>query len=156
MSRADRAAPVSRPDGSPRIPAIERTCRLLRLRQVEPRRPAQPAGGIAAAWRFSRYAATATSVPAKVGVGKALGVARLTHAGCVVLLVLLGWESPRLEWLYWVGVAGAIGLLVVEHAVVRADDLSRVGLAFFTLNGVISLLLGTLGVIDILISARAA
>jgi 4-hydroxybenzoate polyprenyltransferase len=91
------------------------------------------------------------SVPAKVGIGPALWVARLTHAGCVVLLALLGWYSAELAWLYWAGVAGAVGLLIVEHALVRADDLSKVGMAFFTVNGVISLLLGTLGVIDVFV-----
>ena len=91
------------------------------------------------------------SVPAKVGVAKALWVARLTHAGSVALLVLLGWQSPELAWLYGLGVAGVVGLLIVEHALVQADDLSKVGLAFFTVNGVISVLLGTLGIIDIFI-----
>jgi 4-hydroxybenzoate polyprenyltransferase len=41
-------------------------------------------------------------------------------------------------------------LLVTEHAIVKPDDLSKVGLAFFTINGVISLLVGALGVIDVL------
>ena len=45
----------------------------------------------------------------------------------------------------------AIALLIVEHALVHPNDLSKVGLAFFTINGIISLLLGTLGIIDIFI-----
>ena len=83
------------------------------------------------------------SVPAKLGIGPALWVARLTHAACVALLILLGFTSPLLGTLYFIGVASAILLLLVEHALVKPQDLSKVNLAFFTLNGIISLLLGT-------------
>ncbi|MDB5320350.1 MAG: ubiA [Phycisphaerales bacterium] len=90
------------------------------------------------------------SVPAKLGIAKALWVARLTHLACAALLVTLGWVSPTLSIFYFVGVAFAIGLLIVEHLLVKPNDLSKVGLAFFTVNGVISLLVGTLGMIDVL------
>jgi 4-hydroxybenzoate polyprenyltransferase len=53
--------------------------------------------------------------------------------------------------LYFIGVAIAAALLIVEQALVRPDDLSKVGLAFFTINGVISLIIGALGVIDVFI-----
>lgn len=90
------------------------------------------------------------SVPARLGIAPALWVSRLTHAGSAALLILLGYQVPHFGWLYGMGAAGATLLLLVEHALVRPDDLSRVGLAFFTLNGIISLLLGTLGIIDVL------
>jgi 4-hydroxybenzoate polyprenyltransferase len=90
------------------------------------------------------------SVPAKLGIAKALWVARLTHLVCAVLLVTLGYVSPTLSIFYFVGVAFAIGLLIVEHLLVKPNDLSKVGLAFFTVNGIISLLVGTLGIIDVL------
>jgi 4-hydroxybenzoate polyprenyltransferase len=91
------------------------------------------------------------SVPAKIGVGPALWVARLTHLVCVAMLVMLGRSAPQFGLLYFVGVAAAIMLLVVEHSLVRPDDLSKVNMAFFTLNGIISLLLGTLGIIDVFV-----
>ena len=91
------------------------------------------------------------SVPAKVGVGPALWVARLTHVCCAGLLILLGLVSQELSTIYFVGAGIAIALLVVEHLLVRADDLSKVGLAFFTINGVISVIVGTLGVVDVLV-----
>ena len=91
------------------------------------------------------------SVPAKLGVARALWVARLTHLACVGFLVLLGLRTPELGTLYWIGVAAAVALLVVEHLLVKPNDLSKVGMAFFTINGVISLVLGTLGVLDILL-----
>lgn len=89
------------------------------------------------------------SVPAKIGIAPALWVSRLTHAACVALLVALGLYSGPLHVLYFIGVGIAVLLLILEHSVVRADDLSKVNLAFFTLNGVISLVLGTLGILDV-------
>lgn len=91
------------------------------------------------------------SVPSRLGIAGALWVARITHVACVVMLVALGMSSPAFGPPYWIGVAIATALLVVEHAIVKPTDLSKVGLAFFTVNGVISLLLGTLGVIDVLL-----
>jgi 4-hydroxybenzoate polyprenyltransferase len=91
------------------------------------------------------------SVPAKIGVGPALWVSRLTHAVCVAMLVALGLSSAHLGALYFTGVAAAILLLVVEHGLVKPNDLSKVNLAFFTFNGIISLLLGTLGVVDVFV-----
>ena len=91
------------------------------------------------------------SVPAKIGVGPALWVSRLTHAVCVAMLVALGFSSAHLGALYFTGVAAAILLLVVEHGLVKPTDLSKVNLAFFTFNGIISLLLGTLGIVDVFV-----
>jgi 4-hydroxybenzoate polyprenyltransferase len=67
------------------------------------------------------------------------------------MLVALGLWEPRLGTLYFVGVAVAVALLVVEHSLVRPGDLSKVGLAFFTVNGVISIVLGTLGIVDVFV-----
>jgi 4-hydroxybenzoate polyprenyltransferase len=92
------------------------------------------------------------SVPSKLGIAKALWVARATHICSVVLLIALGLYSPQLGTLYFIGVTAAITLLVIEHSIVKPNDLSKVGLAFFTINGIISLLLGTLGIIDVILS----
>jgi 4-hydroxybenzoate polyprenyltransferase len=91
------------------------------------------------------------SVPAKLGIGRALWMARLTHAFCLAFIILLAATTPELGVLFWIGVAIAALLLVVEHALVRPTDLSKISVAFFTVNGVISLLLGSLGVADILL-----
>jgi 4-hydroxybenzoate polyprenyltransferase len=90
------------------------------------------------------------SIPAALGIGRALWVSRVTHVICVGMLILLGLTTPPLGAVYFAGVGIAIVLLAVEHWMVRPHDLSRVGLAFFTLNGVISLLLGALGIVDVL------
>ena len=91
------------------------------------------------------------SVPAAVGVGPALWIARAAHVGCVALLVCLWQTTPELGVAFAVGIGLTVVLMTVEHAVVKPTDLSRINLAFFTLNGIIGLVLGTLGVIDILV-----
>jgi 4-hydroxybenzoate polyprenyltransferase len=91
------------------------------------------------------------SIPSKLGISGALWVARATHVVCVAMLVMLGRSVAAFGPLYWTGVTIAVVLLVVEHSLVRPTDLSKVGLAFFTINGVISLVLGALGIADVLI-----
>jgi 4-hydroxybenzoate polyprenyltransferase len=90
------------------------------------------------------------SIPAKLGIARALWVSRLTHAACAGVLILIAATAPGLGVFFAVGVAIAIGLLIVEQSLVRPDDLSKAGVAFFTINGIISLLLGTLGIIGLL------
>lgn len=77
------------------------------------------------------------SLPACLGVARALGLARLMHVITVVLLLALFWLSP-LHPLYLGGVAAVAGLLAWEHTLVRPGDLSRVMQAF-NLNGWVSI-----------------
>jgi len=91
------------------------------------------------------------SIPAKFGIKKALLISRLTHAGAAALLITLGLVTPQLRTIYFIAVALSVLLLIYQHAIVKPHDLSRVNLAFFTLNGIISLLLGTLGIIDVFV-----
>lgn len=90
------------------------------------------------------------SVPSKLGIARALWVSRLTHLACACLMILLGFASPTLSTFYFIGAGIAILLLIVEHSLVKPNDLSKLGLAFFTVNGVISLLIASLGMVDIL------
>jgi 4-hydroxybenzoate polyprenyltransferase len=80
------------------------------------------------------------SIPARLGVGRALWVARLLHAGAFAALCGL-YFATRLGALALVGVAATAALLVYQHRLVRADDLSRLNAAFFTTNAFVSLLL---------------
>jgi 4-hydroxybenzoate polyprenyltransferase len=79
------------------------------------------------------------SMPAKLGIGGALWVARLLHVGMLVCLVELV-AAFRLGWLAMAGVAVVAALLSWEHSLVKANDLSRVDAAFFTVNGYVSVL----------------
>jgi 4-hydroxybenzoate polyprenyltransferase len=78
------------------------------------------------------------SVPARFGVPPAFAVARACHAATVVFLALAGLVLGA-GVLYWVGVAAVAGLLLYEHSLVSPRDTTRLDMAFFTMNGVISL-----------------
>ena len=77
------------------------------------------------------------SLPASVGVPRALVLARVMHVGTVLLLVLLFRMVP-LHPVYLAGVAGVAAILAWEHSLVRPTDLSQVMRAF-NLNGWVSL-----------------
>jgi 4-hydroxybenzoate polyprenyltransferase len=88
------------------------------------------------------------SIPEKLGRRRALQVSSLLHAGTGVGILLFAlWIGGG--WLLAVAVAGFLGLLVYQHAILSAEDLSRVDVAFFTTNGVASLLFGALTILDI-------
>ena len=80
------------------------------------------------------------SIPARFGIPFALTLARWAHAAAVVGLIALG-VVAHLGIPYWVGVALSTGLFVYEHSIISPDDLSRLDMAFFNVNGYISLIL---------------
>lgn len=90
------------------------------------------------------------SLPSRIGPAKALWIARAAHAIVVAALVALGVVAD-LGAVYAVGVAVAAVLLIVENALVKPDDFRRVNLAFFTINGVVSLALAAAAIADLLL-----
>jgi 4-hydroxybenzoate polyprenyltransferase len=78
------------------------------------------------------------SIPAAIGVPRAIVVARVLHLITVSALAVTVWAMGA-QWIAWVGVAIAAALLAYEHSLVAADDLSKLDAAFFTMNGVISI-----------------
>lgn len=88
------------------------------------------------------------SVPARLGRRGALMLARAVHVGALVLLVEAGRSTPMLGPLFRVGVLIVGVLLIVEHT---AASRGKFTMAFFTVNGVISVLLGGLGIADVLL-----
>jgi 4-hydroxybenzoate polyprenyltransferase len=64
--------------------------------------------------------------------------ARLLHVGTVALLLIAG-IGLGVGFLYWLGVSVVSALLGYEHSLVRPCDLRRLDAAFFTVNGVISI-----------------
>jgi 4-hydroxybenzoate polyprenyltransferase len=79
------------------------------------------------------------SVPKRLGIAGALTLSRFLHLAMLVCLVML-LQSFSLGMLGAVGIAIVAVLLVYEHSLVKADDLSRVNAAFFTVNGYVSVL----------------
>lgn len=90
------------------------------------------------------------SIPARIGIRWALWLSSALHVIAVGLL----FGIPLLTELgifYYIGVGIVVLIFVYEHAIVKPNDLSRVNLAFFTLNGMISLVLMALSIADILL-----
>ena len=77
------------------------------------------------------------SVASRFGVRGVFTGARFLHAATIVFLASVG-ARLELGWFYWIGVAVVAALLVYEHLLIRPDDLRRLDAAFFTVNGVIS------------------
>src|SRR5499425_309362 len=79
------------------------------------------------------------SVPKRFGIANALVIARVMHVGVIALLAWLAW-SFGLPWPAWAGIVVVATLLAYEHSLVKANDLSKLNAAFFTVNGYISML----------------
>ena len=90
------------------------------------------------------------SFPARFGVPAALRWSSLTHlvtVGCYAWFGL----AAGLGWLWWLGLAITAAVLVYEHLIVRADDLSRVNRAFFTANGFVGIQLFVFALADLIV-----
>lgn len=91
------------------------------------------------------------SLPARLGPARALLISRLCHAITVALLVWLGLLSG-LGLVWYAGVLMVATLLTIEQSMVSATDISKVNVAFFTMNGIVSILLAVAALLDIVIS----
>jgi len=80
------------------------------------------------------------SIPARVGISRALWIARFLHAGAFLALVWL-YLVTKLGPIALLGVVATAGLLLYQHRLVRANDLSRLNAAFFTTNAFVSIIL---------------
>lgn len=92
------------------------------------------------------------SIPARLGVRGALRLAAVCHMAMIGLLAVLPWLCPTvpLSWLYLAAVGVVAVLLVYEHSLVRPDDLTRVNVAFFQVNAIVSIGLLIVATIDLL------
>jgi 4-hydroxybenzoate polyprenyltransferase len=90
------------------------------------------------------------SVPARYGVRATFLGTRTCHAATVLLLVVTGLGLP-VGFFYWVGVAAVAALLAYEHSLVSPRDWKRLDMAFFTMNGVISVTFFVFVLLDVLV-----
>lgn len=88
------------------------------------------------------------SVPSRWGIPAALRIALISHVLTIACLVGL-WRQAELGYVFLAGVIFVAVLLAYEHSLVRPDDLSRVNLAFFQVNAVISVGLLLVGLVDV-------
>ncbi|ANY68862.1 4-hydroxybenzoate octaprenyltransferase [Paenibacillus sp. BIHB 4019] len=90
------------------------------------------------------------SIPARFGVAKALWIARSFHmvtaVGFITLFIL-----TNLSWVYLLGTLLAIVMLFYQHWLVRPNDLSRVQLSFFGMNGTLSVVLFLFAIVDLMV-----
>ena len=88
------------------------------------------------------------SIPERFGIETALKMAFASHAVMVVFLLVLLEPTVLLGWVYLAGVALVAGLLAYEHSLIKKDDLSKVNMAFFNVNGIISIGLMAFVIVD--------
>jgi 4-hydroxybenzoate polyprenyltransferase len=79
------------------------------------------------------------SFPARFSIAAALTLARINHVITVIALAVVG-VAAGLSWIYWVGWLVVAALLTYENSIVKPNDLSRLNLAFFNVNGYISVI----------------
>ena len=88
------------------------------------------------------------SIPQKFGVEKALRIAFASHGLMILFLLVLLLFAGKLGALYLVGVVVVAGLLFYEHSLISPEDLSKINIAFFNVNGIISIGLMFFVIID--------
>ena len=95
------------------------------------------------------------SVPVRLGRVRSLRLARVLHVVCgglmLVALDLVSEQYPAVGWLAMVATVVFLLLLVNQHRLVKPTDLSRIDLAFFTTNGIASVVFGTLLILDLFV-----
>ena len=90
-----------------------------------------------------------SSIPAKLGRKNALFISRLLHATTILLIFSSG-LSFGLHWIFATGAALFSCLLVYQQSIVKADDLSRVNIAFMTANGIASIVFALFTIADLI------
>ncbi|ULQ57293.1 putative 4-hydroxybenzoate polyprenyltransferase [Flavihumibacter rivuli] len=91
------------------------------------------------------------SIPAALGKSRALKVSEWLHALSAASVIAAGLYGD-FGWLYWIGVAVFVGMLVYQHSIVKPNDLSRVNIAFMTANGVASVVFALFVISDLFVT----
>jgi 4-hydroxybenzoate polyprenyltransferase len=90
------------------------------------------------------------SIPVLLGTKGALRFSEVLHFFSIVFVVAAGFYG-HFNFLYWLGVAFFIGLIIYQHSIVKPNDLSRVNLAFGTTNGIASVVFATFTITSLFI-----
>jgi 4-hydroxybenzoate polyprenyltransferase len=91
------------------------------------------------------------SIPAALGKANALLVSRILHVLSAACVIAAGWYGSFGLW-YWVGAGLFIGLLIYQHTLVKPIDLRKVNLAFFTTNGIASVVFAIFVILDLFLT----
>ncbi|KMK76705.1 prenyltransferase [Alkalihalobacillus pseudalcaliphilus] len=90
------------------------------------------------------------SIPSRFGLARSLKIAKAFHVLSFLAFLSLYFFSP-LGWLYLVGVIIAGLIMIYEHSIISANDMSRLNVAFFTMNGVLSIQMFVFAIGDVLL-----
>jgi len=90
------------------------------------------------------------SIPAALGVRRALAVSNLLHVCTALMVVAVGLLAP-FGWIYWTGAAVFTGLLAYQHILVKPGDLSRVNMAFANTNGAASIIFSVFTILSLIL-----
>jgi 4-hydroxybenzoate polyprenyltransferase len=92
------------------------------------------------------------SIPASLGKAKALRLSEIFHLISAAAIVYAG-VFGNFGWLYWIGVAVFIGMLIYQHTIVKPNDLREINLAFMTTNGIASVVFAIFVIADLFINS---
>jgi 4-hydroxybenzoate polyprenyltransferase len=87
------------------------------------------------------------SIPSWLGKARALRVSEILHLCSAACILFAGWYG-QFGWLYWIGAAVFVGMLIYQHSLVKPNDLRRVNLAFMTANGIASVVFAVFVIAD--------
>jgi 4-hydroxybenzoate polyprenyltransferase len=90
------------------------------------------------------------SIPQRFGIRRALYIARILHVITFSCFFIVGFLSD-LHLIYGIGISTIAGLLIYEHRLIHPEDLSKINLAFFNVNGIISALFFLITLTDVLV-----
>ena len=91
------------------------------------------------------------SVAVNLGKSGAIKLSVLTHAVSIIFIILIGFKADFGLW-YWIGSFIFAGLLAYQHMIIKPNDISRINLAFFTTNGVASVIFAVFNITEMLVS----
>ncbi len=91
------------------------------------------------------------SIPAALGKSKALMISNLLHILSAACVITAGFYGGFGYW-YWIGVLVFCGLLIYQHTLVKPNDLRKVNMAFFTTNGIASVVFAIFVILDLLLT----
>ena len=91
------------------------------------------------------------SIPAWLGKKKALRISEVLHFFSAAFVLFAGWIG-NFGWLYWIGAAIFISMLIYQHSIVKPNDLKRVNIAFMTANGIASVVFAIFVIADLFIN----
>lgn len=92
------------------------------------------------------------SIPVRLGREGALQLSNILHSICAIVVLYAVWrvntEGADFGFIHWMGAVIFVGLLGYQHTLVKPNDLSKVNMAFFTTNGIASVIYGSMFIID--------